>query len=397
MARTDDAELVAAHVAAKPLLAEEVFLRPKFQDNGIDKELCDLFLRWRYLVIPIQMKCQQDPAIRSGEKLFAWTGKQARAAYKQLSGALNTIAQRAFWCDHPSLGRVQFAAGELQPVHCIAVVEHRTKGLALRSDLPLEIRACPVTYLTLSDLIVLISELRAFADIVSYLDSRRNIPEIDLRYTGEEEILLGHYLLNQGSFPPDISFAHRRRDFLERQAEFRQLLEMKRRADQECSVLEGMAASLGKRKSDGARQMQDILSGLGYTERQIIGRKLWESKYEIQNSGKTVGMSHRLVVIPSCPDLVLVLAASVGLCGDDESLAIRKILGVAAALTGKPRSMMLLWRDESPLFTFVLGGGTLSEIDKANATLIQKLMLADHPTRDIPDLPLSRSDAWKQR
>jgi hypothetical protein len=33
--------------------------------------------------------------------------------------------------------------------------------------------------------------------------------------------------LNQGSFPPDISFAHRRRDFLDRQAEFRRILEMR--------------------------------------------------------------------------------------------------------------------------------------------------------------------------
>jgi hypothetical protein len=398
MARTDDAELVAAHIAAKPLLTEEVFLRPKFQDSGIDKELCDLFVRWRNSIIPIQMKCQQDPAIRSGEKLFAWTGKQARAAFRRLGGTLNTIAERAFWCDHPSLGRVQFAAGELQPVHCIAVVEHRTKGLVLPSDLPLEIRDCPVTYLTLSDLAVLISELRAFPDIVSYLDARRNIPEIDLRRTGEEEILLGHSLLNQGSFPPNLSFAQRRRDFLERQPEFRRLLEMKRRADQECSVLEGMAASLRKRKSAGARQMQDILSGLGYTERQIVGRKLWEAKYEIQNSGKTVGMSHRLVVTPSCPDLVLVPAASVGLCGDDELSAIRKILGAVIALTRAPGAMLLLWRDKSPLFGFMLFSDyTPSDIDKANASLIHRLMIANQPTRDILDLPLSRGVACKQR
>jgi hypothetical protein len=329
--------------------------------------------------------------------LVAWTGKRARAAYKQLRGALNTMAQRTFWCHHPSLGIVQFRAGELQPVHCVAVVEHTTKGLVLPSDLPLEVRACPVTYLTLSDLLVLISELRAFPDIVSYLDARRNVPEIDLRHTGEEEILLGHFLLNQGSFPPDISFAHRRRDFLDRQAEFRRILEMKRRVDKECSVLEGMAASLRKRKSAGARQMQDILSGLGYTERQIVGRKLWEAKYEIQNSGKTTGMSHRLVGTPSCPDLVVVPAASAGLCGDDESSAIRKILGAAAALTGKPRAMMLLWRDESPLFRFVIRDGPLTDTDKANGTLIHRLMIANQPSRDIPDIPLSRGDAWKQR
>jgi hypothetical protein len=172
---------------------------------------------------------------------------------------------------------------------------------------------------------------------------------------------------------------------------------MKRRVDKECSVLEGMAASLRKRKSAGARQMQDILSGLGYTERQIVGRKLWEAKYEIQNSGKTTGMSHRLVGTPSCPDLVVVPAASAGLCGDDESSAIRKILGAAAALTGKPRAMMLLWRDESPLFRFVIRDGPLTDTDKANGTLIHRLMIANQPSRDIPDIPLSRGDAWKQR
>lgn len=162
--RTKWAERFAAEFVSKPLIAEWVFLSPQFIDGRSQKEVCDLIFQLRNAGIVIQQKCQEDPTIRSGARLESWVIKQARAGISQLNGALNTIRSRDFWCDHSRRGRVDFKAGELTPAHGVVLVEHFGEPVTLPPDCDLQIGNVPIAYMTPSDFLNTIGQLRTFAD-----------------------------------------------------------------------------------------------------------------------------------------------------------------------------------------------------------------------------------------
>jgi len=167
--RTDAAEWVAAYVAEKPLLAESVYLGPKYKHPRGQQEVTDLLLVHHNRALVIQIKCQEDPERRQDNKLLRWVGANARAAAKQLSGTIRSLRERNYWCDHPTLGRVEFAKRALFPLHGIVLVEHRSPELQLPPELPLKIRDVPVSYFTLRDFLETIRTLKTFRDIVDYL------------------------------------------------------------------------------------------------------------------------------------------------------------------------------------------------------------------------------------
>ena len=144
MARTDDAERVAAYMVQKLFLAENVYLGPKFRNAHLEKEVADLLLVHRDQALVVQMKCQEDPDTRSGDKLSSWVERKARSAYKQLLGTVGTLRERDYWCTHPTLGLVNFTRGQLTPIHCIVVVEHRAQSFSIPATLPLNARGIPV-------------------------------------------------------------------------------------------------------------------------------------------------------------------------------------------------------------------------------------------------------------
>jgi hypothetical protein len=108
MQRTDWAELFIEQFSALPLTAEFVLRSPKYMDRGITKEVCDLLLVLKGQGILVSMKCQNDPDSRSKERLVKWIAKAATEALEQAKGALRTIREKSFWCDHPRRGRIDF-------------------------------------------------------------------------------------------------------------------------------------------------------------------------------------------------------------------------------------------------------------------------------------------------
>ncbi len=172
MPRTRDGETVAAFVAQKPLLAESVYLSPQFNDRSIEKEVTDLLLVHREKTLAIQIKCQEDPDARSGDRLLRWVNRKAMSGYRQLCGTLQTLRERDYWCIHPTFGRTDFVSGQLQPIHGVVVVEHRARNLILSETLPLERHNVPLTYISFSDFCQLVTELRTFPDLCDYLQAR---------------------------------------------------------------------------------------------------------------------------------------------------------------------------------------------------------------------------------
>src|SRR6266566_4225588 len=220
MARTDDAERVAAYIAQEPQLSESIYLGPKYNKQRREKEVADLLLVHRNRAIVIQIKCQQDPEARSGDKLRNWVESRAREGCNQLRGTLNTLRDREFWCDHPTFKRVNFPKNQLTPIHGIVLVEHRIRGLSLPRTLPTEINSIPVTYLTLSDFLNHISEFRTFVDLCEFLHARHDLKDFDHHLTGREDVLRAHYFLNNGSFPVGLSQQQRLSEFYTRRSDF---------------------------------------------------------------------------------------------------------------------------------------------------------------------------------
>ncbi|MDQ2801214.1 MAG: hypothetical protein M3Y41_00475 [Pseudomonadota bacterium] len=197
MARTDDAERVVAHFAQGPLLVENVYLSPLFLSGSQQKELADHLLIHRGQAIVLQLKCQADPGLRIGSTLTRWVTKSASDGVNQLTGALRTIRGKAYWCNHPVFGRVEFQKDQISAIHGVVLVEHRHPGFILPTDsrFPIKIRDALVSYFTLSDFCNTIEQLRTFRDIVQYLDSRHNACGVDLRRTGDDEAVPSRFVL----------------------------------------------------------------------------------------------------------------------------------------------------------------------------------------------------------
>jgi hypothetical protein len=247
MARTDDGERVAAYLAQKPLLAESVYLGPKYGDPHGEKEVTDLLLVHRDTAIVTEIKCQDDPESRWSDDLASWTSKAAKKAVNQLRGSIRTLRERSYWCEHPAFGRVDFSKDQLKPVHGVALIEHKLSGLSLPPELPREVRGVPTSYFSLSDFLILVTQLRTFPDLQLYLKARHGLSGLDPRLTGREEELLGHYMLHNGEFPPDWGQEQRLTEIHHRRSDFERYLLQKRLGDEECEELEAAARALRKR------------------------------------------------------------------------------------------------------------------------------------------------------
>lgn len=146
-------------------------------DRGKQKEVCDFLLVLRGDAVLVSMKSQEDPSSRTKDKLRLWTIKNSTNALKQAKGALRTIADRDFWCQHSRRGRVDFKPNSIRVVHVVVLTEVFNDAVDLPKELPLLLGGVPVSYLSLNDFLNLINELRAFPDITAYLDARRTLPE----------------------------------------------------------------------------------------------------------------------------------------------------------------------------------------------------------------------------
>ena len=121
MQRTDWAEKFVESFSSIPLTAECVYYSPKYIDKGKEKEVCDLLIILRGKGILVSMKAQQDPCSKNREKQQCWTIKNAKNAFDQAKGALKTIANKSYWCQHSRRGRIEFNPGEIQVTnHCCA-------------------------------------------------------------------------------------------------------------------------------------------------------------------------------------------------------------------------------------------------------------------------------------
>lgn len=206
MQRSEWAEQFAAAFAGIPLVREFVLPNPKYANKGVAQEVCDFILTLRRRCIVCQMKAQEDPDIRTGDKLEKWIRKKAIAGASQLSGALSTMRREPIWCEHPRRGRIDLAVGDLMPVHGMVLLECHGVRVELE-DIPLDLAGIPVTYMDASDFLNVLDQLRSFSDVDDYVTARTALGA-DVRHAiGGEQVVLEHFILQNGSFSNWTSYS----------------------------------------------------------------------------------------------------------------------------------------------------------------------------------------------
>jgi hypothetical protein len=405
MQRTDWAEQFAEDFYSKPLVREFVFRSARYLDGYLEKEVCDFVLVLRGKAILIQMKCQEDPTSRSGEKLERWVIKQANAALTQVQGSLRTISERNFWCDHPRRGHVDFANGQLKAIHGIVLVEQFEGRICLPPEFPMEYSSVPISYFTTNEFLNIVDQLRAFPEIVQYLDNRHQLPEESLRGVGGERVFFEKYILKDGSFEgwttyPEV--AHRLR---EHRAEIQASLKEKTLADRDASLIEYVADQLSKRgvdpkadlpaafaahvdppdKRTGYLRMQEHLCDLPLSARRSLGAQFRKVCEKLDGTKKESDFVYAAAWADSKPGFVFVFACSRQIPRPQVLGRTWVLLKAAMAHYGKTAGMAISDRDGKSFEVALIEGFVPEQDDRALAEqFFARLKTFDVPMSLVP-------------
>ncbi len=360
--RTLWAERQAEELLSVPFIAEFVLRSPQMID-GTQKEVADLLILYKDGNLLTSQKAQEDPLSRSEEKNELWVLKAAKNGVSQLCGALRP-STKAIWCEHPRRGRIDFPTGLPPIAHGIVTVEtFRPVDLqSAAADLPLAQGTIPLTYISLSDFINVVIQLRTVPELLLYLDARRKLPEAALRRVGEEQPILECYLLH-GTLQQCRGHEHAREiieaeseqvdEILERMAEYRHFSRLMEHVGHELATrsatcLEGLSPEL-KAMYDASDKrknyvlMQEVIADLPLRERAELGRQFDTVSRRVEEGSK--GYAQAAARLDSRSDWVFVFGASRG--WEREGMLSIMPTTMCAALThyGKQKCMMIIDRD----------------------------------------------------
>jgi len=241
------AEEFIARFASVPLVTECVFLRPRYLRGRVEREVADLLVVHRGKALIISLKHQAEPGSRSHAKADRWVAQHAAEAAAQAKGAIMTLRHRRFWCGHNRRGRVDFDAGELEPVQALVAVEHSGGAVTLADNAPLLHQRVPLSYFSVKDLLNLIFELRSFPEFQVYLDARASLPDETRRVLGGERLLYEQYLWNEGGFAGWRGFEKMAQASALRITELDRIVAEKHRSDRMSRFVEEVADLLSSR------------------------------------------------------------------------------------------------------------------------------------------------------
>jgi hypothetical protein len=398
--RTSWAEEQAAAFCSAPLTAETVFLRARYQKGG-EKEVSDLVLALRGDAVLISLKHQEDPDERAGDRLTRWCGKAAKAAAGELVGAVRTLRERPFWCDHERRGRVEFAPGALQVRHAVAAVE-TFAPVALPADLPAAAHGIPVTYLASNDLLNLVEQLRSFPDLAEYLEARLKLPPAVRRVIGLEKEMFAYYVLNGETFDGCRDLREILAALAANARDVSRQFDEKRREDHFARVVERVSDTLAERAADYAEgldaatvaqfdsdrrsnyiALQEHLCDLRLPERRKLGKGLIDLGRRVAE--RQTDMVYR-VVYSDRKDFLYVLAATRDLARPEVLHRAELLMAAGLAHYGKTNGMVIVDR-ESKGFEVGLGHARSHQPEAiaAGRELFGHLRMVDEPLRLLPE------------
>jgi hypothetical protein len=294
--RTKWAEHQVEEVLSLPLISEFVFRSPKHNDPT-EKEVIDHLIVHKGDGILISQKAQEDPTSRSVEKNELWVLKNIQDAVKPIRGSIKNPDDRPKWCDHPRRGKVTFSTLP-RIIHGVVLVEtwHPVDLRQIADKLPLEYLGVPLTYMSISDFLNIVWQLRTVPEILEYLNARRELPIACLRMVGDELPFYELYIMNGGSLKGCLGHADARRAAYTHDDLLQEALDRSEEYKFYSSQIEHVADALHQRDpnyadglppealalfdKEGERKnyliLQEILTDMRLTERAMIGRQFHE-------------------------------------------------------------------------------------------------------------------------
>ena len=197
--------------------------------------------------IVVSLKCQEDPAKRTGGKIQNWALKQTKKAVGQAKGAIKTIQEKNFWCIHRRRGRVDFSPSPFNVKYILILIELLDEVVEFSDEFPLHYEDIPIGYFSTNDFYNIVSELRSFPDILSYLCARTTLPSRSQRTIGSEKSLYSYFVLNNESFSGCQGVEDARIVCAARHAALKDLIGKKINEDSFASIIENVCDSLATR------------------------------------------------------------------------------------------------------------------------------------------------------
>lgn len=361
--RTQWAERHVDEFLSLPLVSEFVYRSPQALD-GNQREVADFLVTYGLPGVLLSQKCQEDPTLRSGDKLDSWAHKAAKKGVAQLAGALRTGPGRPMRCQHRRRGNVNFPTGLPQVAHAVVLIEvFQSVAFSGDEDFPLDFNRTPISYFSLNDFLNVAIELRTLPEIVEYLDRRRALGPAAVRTIGEERSLFGFYLLNESSFAGCVGIPDAKIVVAARARDLRGVLSRKRESDRFSRLLEHVADQLATRLpgyADGLppamvaefdpqndRQnylaMQRVLADLRLRERAEMGRAFDEAITMAGTDDRS--FVYRAMHLDSRPDWVYVFGSSKGFPRPTVLQRLETLMHGSLAHFGKSRCLVIIDRD----------------------------------------------------
>ena len=367
MQRTLWAEKFFDNFSSIPLTAECIFRSPQYIKSGKQKEVCDFLLMLRDNAILVSMKSQENPLLRMGYKLQQWIIKNAMSALKQAKGALKTIAHESFWCQHWRRGRVDFKQGSICVAHIIVLTEVFNNIIQLPRNISLLVDGVPVTYLSLNDFLNLVNKLRAFPDIMAYLDARKMLPNGSLQLVGHEIPFYEYYISNAESFKGCGGYTDAKIYSETRIIEWQNALLTRISRQKYAYIVEYISDALATRLKNYANGldtktkdlfdpmndrrnyllMQEELCDLRLSERIALGEQFIKIMEKMRNSNEIENMKYMAFYIDSKPDFIYVLVSEKGIKRTILHDRLSTLLRAALAFYKKKRGMAIADRNGS--------------------------------------------------
>ena len=363
--RTEWAERHVEEFLSLPFFSEFVFRDVQTIEPRKQEQVADFLIFHRRTGILIEQKCQEDPTIRTGQKVELWARKKAKEGWSQVRRASMRRRDFPVWCNHRRRGRVEFRDG-LPPIQQAIVAVEVFKPVDLHSaaeSLPLDHAGIPITYLSLNDFLNLAVLLRSIPELIDYLSARRSLSPADLRQIGDERALFSFYLLNDGSFAGCDGISDARLAVAAQDDRLRDALERKFEADRYAHLMEHVADELATRRPNYAEgvpesllaaydpaaqrqnylEMQSALADLRLRERSELGRAFHGTIEHLAQKDR--GFTFRAARFDSMPDWVYVVGAAKNV--DQAELLSRTmvLMGGAMAFYEKSKCLVIVDRD----------------------------------------------------
>lgn len=359
MQRSKLAERHVAEFASIPLVAECVFLNPAFLDGNVEREVCDLLIVLRDQALVVQMKSQDKQ--HTSDKLVRWVQKETKKAARQIKGAIKTIRERPIWCLHKRRGRVRFQSSQLKVLHALAIVETQ-ESVAIPNGLPDCCGDIPISYVSLSDFLHLMRELRAFPEIALYLTQRAKFAENGQIPLGGELPIYARYLANEGGFGDCNSYAQVVQSLAG--ISVAELLEEKRKADRPASEVEHFVDSLAARLTDWDKglppelaegfdsaearikylRIQEEFCDLHLCDRRALGHQLLEVR-SMLNTDQATDMTYATMRSDNKPGMLYMVGATRGVSRIEVLKRAGHLLTGGLAFYEKPNGAIVVDRD----------------------------------------------------